>query len=55
MYLQKTELITEGITIIDLNTIINKHISQGSHIDMVIPNKGTKNGWIIIYTPNKIL
>ena len=53
MYLQKTQLITEPITIIELNAIILSHISHGSHIDMVIPNKGMKNGWIIIYTPNK--
>jgi hypothetical protein len=55
MYLQKTQLITEPITIIELNTIIQSHISEGSRIDMVIPNKGMKNGWIIVYTPNKIL
>lgn len=53
MYLQKTQLLTEG-SIIDLQTAINDHISNGSQIDLVIPNKGMKNGWIIIYRPNKI-
>lgn len=52
MYLQQTHLLTEE-NIIELNSVIQKHISEGSHIDMVIPNKGMKNGWIIIYTPNK--
>jgi hypothetical protein len=53
-FLQKTELITD-CNIIELNTIINRHISEGSHIDLVVPNKGMKNGWIVIYTPNKTI
>jgi hypothetical protein len=51
-FLQKTHLLTDE-NIIELNSVIQKHISEGSRIDMVIPNKGMKNGWIIVYTPNK--
>lgn len=52
MMLQKTYLVNSA-NILDLQSKLIEFISDGSHIDMIIPNRQGKNGWVIVYTPNR--